>query len=256
MPVFLENKPVALVIGASRGIGADVAEVLAQAGAHVILVGRSASPLQSIVCSLTQQGCACEYYVCDVTHYEQVEKFIDTLDRVDILINNAGTALIKQFTAYTEDEFDQLFDLNVKAYFFTSQFVAKKMIQNKSQTGGVIINISSIMGKVAQPIKTPRPQVLYTVSKHAIEGLTKALSVELAPYNIRVNSVCPTYVATSLTKELLENENTRDFMTSRIPLGKFAEKRDVSQAVLFLCSSMASMITGDSVMIDGGWTAV
>ena len=110
------------------------------------------------------------------------------------------------------------------------------------------------MGKVAQPINAPRPQVLYTMAKHAIEGLTKGLSVELAPYNIKVNSICPTYVTTDLVKEVMQNETMREFYLSKIPLGRFAETKDISDAVLFLCSS--KMITGESLMIDGGWCAI
>ena len=185
----------------------------------------------------------------------EVQKVIQKFGRIDILVNNAGTVLVKKFTEYTEDDFDFLCNINIKSYFFLSQYVAKKMIEDQRVQSGNIINISSIMGKRSAPISTPRPQSLYTVSKHAIEGLTKALSVELAEYNIRVNSICPTYVITDLTKQLIENEAIKNFMLSNIPLKRFATARDVANAVLFLCSPMANMITGDSLMVDGGWTA-
>lgn len=251
----LENKPVALITGASRGIGAEIAKVLSMAGAYTILIGRNEYLLKSNVAELRSLGFESEYFVCDVTHYDTLAHFIDKIEKIDILVNNAGTVLVKKFTEYTEDDFDFLCNINIKSYFFLSQYVAKKMIKDQRVQSGNIINISSIMGKRSAPISTPRPQSLYTVSKHAIEGLTKALSVELAEYNIRVNSICPTYVITDLTKQLIENEAIKNFMLSNIPLKRFATARDVANAVLFLCSPMANMITGDSLMVDGGWTA-
>jgi NAD(P)-dependent dehydrogenase (short-subunit alcohol dehydrogenase family) len=255
MSIMLSDRPVALITGASKGIGADIAEVLARSGARVILIGRDEPALLQIVSILRSEGCDSEYYVCDVTDHAKMTLLINKIDKINILINCASTILIKKFEDYTEDDFDVICNLNIKSYFMISQSVVRKMKNNSPDKGGIIINISSIMGKVAQPIATPRPQVLYTLSKHAIEGLTKALSVELASLNIRVNSVCPTYVLTDLTKELMKNEKTRDFFLNKIPMGKFVEKNDVSNAVLFLCSSMAKMITGESLMVDGGWTA-
>ena len=111
------------------------------------------------------------------------------------------------------------------------------------------------MGKVSPPIKTPRPQSIYTITKHAVEGLTKSLSVELAPHNIRVNSVCPTYVNTSLVKKTMEDPKSQKYFLDRIPLGRMAEIRDVENAVIYLCSDMSSMLTGTSLMVDGGWVA-
>lgn len=251
----LENNPVALVTGASRGIGAEIAKSLSMAGAYTILIGRDKLLLESNVAEIKRLGFESEYFVSDVTDYEALSHFIDKIDKIDILVNNAGTVLVKKFTEYTEDDFDFLCNVNIKAYFFLSQYVGKKMIKNKRASTGNIINISSIMGKRAAPVSTPRPQALYTVSKHAIEGLTKALSVELAEYNIRVNSICPTYVITDLTKQLIENETVKNFMLNNIPLKRFATVRDVANAVLFLCSPMANMITGDSLMVDGGWIA-
>ena len=133
----------------------------------------------------------------------------------------------------------------------------KKMLENKNikSRGASVINISSIMGKVSPPIETPRPQSIYTITKHAVEGLTKSLSVELAPHNIRVNSVCPTYVNTSLVKKTMENPKSKKYFLDRIPLGRMAEVRDVENAVIYLCSDMSSMVTGTSLMVDGGWVA-
>lgn len=254
MFIKLPNNPTIVVTGASKGIGAHIAETLAHAGAHVIMISRNEALLQQRYEKLTEAGCHCSYYAKDVTDFEAITEIVNKLDRLDVLVNNAAGVIIKKFEDYTEDDFNYLINLNVKSYFRLSQLAAKKFKQNDShQTGGMIINISSIMGKVAQPVNTPRPQALYTLAKHAIEGLTKALSTELAPHNIRVNSICPTYVITDLVKETMQNEELRDFFLNKIPLRRFAETRDIAEAVLFLCSSR--MITGESLMVDGGWCA-
>lgn len=252
VPKLLEKDPVILVTGASRGIGACIAKTLSLAGAEVILLSRNETLLKKNVDEIKSLGGKCSYWVCDVTDFNKVHRLIEGLERLDGLVNNAGSVIIKKFEQYTEDDFDQLMTLNVKSYFRTSQFSAKKMGESG---GGCIINISSIMGKVAQPPETPRPQALYTLTKHAIEGLTKALSVELAPINIRVNSVCPTYVKTSLVKSSLEDKEKGRYFLNKMPLKRFAETADVSNAVLFLLSNMSSMITGESLLVDGGWTA-
>lgn len=255
MSIKLKNKPVALVTGASKGIGADIAEVLARAGAKVILIGRDEITLKKKVSFLLRKKYDCDYIISDVTNYKKISSFIDKINRVDILVNNAATIIINKFEKYTEDDFDRICNLNIKSYFMLSQMVVDKM--KKSQLdSGVIINISSVMGKVSQPANSPRPQSLYIMSKHAVEGLTKALSAELAPFNIRVNSVCPAYVDTDLTAKLFRDQEIKSYFLNKIPLGKFVEKRDVSNTVLFLCSSMAKMITGESIMVDGGWTAI
>jgi NAD(P)-dependent dehydrogenase (short-subunit alcohol dehydrogenase family) len=260
--ISFNHKPVVIVTGASRGIGEKIALALAAAGAHPVMIARTKNKLAALAEKIKSTGGVCTYFAADITDHEAIKDIVNNqLDKVDGLVNNAGSAVIKHFEDYSEADFDTLINLNVKSYFFLSQLVANKMKKNADKKSGDmiveggIVNISSIMGKVAQPINTPRPQVLYTLTKHAVEGLTKALSVELARFNIRVNSVCPTYVETELTKKTLQNETQREFLLDRIPLKRFANTSDVANAVLFLLSGLSSMITGESIMVDGGWTA-
>ena len=221
------------------------------------MVSRNVSRLKEICEQINKMGSNAKYYECDITDFSNIKKIISKLDRLDILINNASSNIIKPFINYKEDEFDYLLNLNVKSYFMVTQFAVKKMLENKNikSRGASIINISSIMGKVSPPIKTPRPQSIYTITKHAVEGLTKSLSVELAHYNIRVNSVCPTYVNTDLVKETMEDPNHKKYFLDKIPLGRMVDIKDIENAVIYLCSDRSSMVTGTSLMIDGGWTA-
>ena len=246
-----------LITGASKGIGEGLSRRLASIGGNVILVSRNVIRLKKICEQINKMGFNARYYECDITDFSNMKKIIGELDKLDILINNASSNIIKPFINYNEDEFDYLINLNVKAYFMVTQCAVKKMLENKNLKvkGGSIINISSIMGKVSPPIKTPRPQSIYTITKHAVEGLTKSLSVELAPLNIRVNSVCPTYVNTDLVKETMEDPIYKKYFLDKIPLGRMADIKDVENAVIYLCSDMSSMVTGTSLMVDGGWTA-
>ncbi len=246
-----------LITGASKGIGEGLARRLASIGGNVIMVSRNAVRLKEISEEINKMGFNASYYDCDITDFIKIKKIIGGLDGLDILINNASSNIIKPFIEYDENEFDYLLNLNVKAYFMVTQCAVKKMLENKNikSRGASVINISSIMGKVSPPIKTPRPQSIYTITKHAVEGLTKSLSVELAQHNIRVNSVCPTYVNTDLVKETMEDPNHKKYFLDKIPLGRIADIKDVENAVIYLCSDMCSMVTGTSLMIDGGWTA-
>ena len=221
------------------------------------MISRNAVRLKEISEEINKMGFNASYYDCDITNFIKIKKIIGGLDGLDILINNASSNIIKPFIEYDENEFDNLLNLNVKAYFMVAQYAVKKMLENKNikSRGASVINISSIMGKVSPPIKTPRPQSIFTITKHAVEGLTKSLSVELAQHNIRVNSVCPTYVNTSLVKKTMEDPKSKKYFLDKIPLGKMAEVRDVENAVIYLCSDMSSMVTGISLMVDGGWVA-
>ena len=246
-----------LITGASKGIGEGLSRRLASIGANVIMVSRNVNRLKKISDDIKKCGFNVKYYQCDVTEFNKIGKIIDELQKLDVLINNASSNIIKPFLEYKQSEFDYLLNLNVKAYFMVAQYAVKKMLENKNikSRGASVINISSIMGKVSPPIKTPRPQSIYTITKHAVEGLTKSLSVELAQHNIRVNSVCPTYVNTDLVKETMEDPNHKKYFLDKIPLGRIADIKDVENAVIYLCSDMCSMVTGTSLMIDGGWTA-
>ncbi len=186
--------------------------------------------------------------VCDVTDSRQVEEAVDFLEQVDILVNNAGTNVPEPFLEVSEDNLDRMLAVNVKGVFLVAQAAARCMVERGE--GGSIINISSQMGHVGAPRRT-----VYCATKHAVEGLTKAMAVELAPHNIRVNSVAPTFVETPMTKPFLEEETFREDTLSRIPLGRLGQVEDVMGAVVFLASPAAGLITGASLLVDGGWTA-
>ena len=186
--------------------------------------------------------------VCDVTDSRQVGEAVDFLEQVDILLNNAGTNVPEPFLEVSEDNLDRMLAVNVKGVFLVAQAAARRMVERGE--GGSIINISSQMGHVGAPRRT-----VYCATKHAVEGLTKAMAVELAPHNVRVNSVAPTFVETPMTKPLLEDETLREDTLSRIPLGRLGRVEDVTGAVLFLASPAAGLITGASLLVDGGWTA-
>ncbi|GAB5480635.1 MAG: SDR family oxidoreductase [Parasphingorhabdus sp.] len=236
----LEGKT-ALVTGASKGIGRAIALALCQAGAHVIAVARSSEDLNSLGVRLGERGAI---WAGDATSDVFLEK-IATLKSLDILINNIGTNRPQPFVEVSDENLDVMLDMNVRATFRIAREAAKKMGQ-----GGSIVNMTSQMGHVGSPGRT-----VYCMTKHAIEGLTKAMAVELAPKGIRVNSVAPTFIETPMTKPMLDDPKFADFVKSMIPLGKIGQPEDVAAAVLYLCSDGASMVTGHSLLVDGGWTA-
>jgi NAD(P)-dependent dehydrogenase (short-subunit alcohol dehydrogenase family) len=186
--------------------------------------------------------------VCDVTDSRQVEEAVDFLEQIDILVNNAGTNVPEPFLEVSEENLDKMLAVNVKGVFLVAQAAARRMVERGE--GGSIINVSSQMGHVGAPKRT-----VYCATKHAVEGLTKAMAVELATHNVRVNSVAPTFVETPMTKPFLKDEAFREDTLSRIPMGRLGRVEDVTGAVLFLASPAAGLITGASLLVDGGWTA-
>ena len=166
-----------------------------------------------------------------------------------ILVNNAGTNVPEQFYEVSEDSFDTVMELNVKSAFFVAQVVAKGMVESK--IGGSIINMSSQMGIVGG-----RNRTVYCASKHAMEGFSKSMALDLAKHGIRVNTVCPTFIETELTRPFLENDEFMKEVLNRIPLGYVGQPEDVAGAVLYLASNASRMVTGSSIKVDGGWTAV
>ena len=234
----------ALVTGAGRGIGRSCASALAGAGARVITVARTRVDLDSLHEAFPD---LVETWQEDVTS-EAFYARIETLQGLDILVNNAGTNKPQEFTSVDIEALHTMLKLNVEAAFRTAQSAARVML--REQTGGSIINMSSQMGHVGSPGRT-----VYCMTKHAIEGLTKAMAVELAQHGIRVNSIAPTFIETSLTSAMIKNPEFNEFIISRIPMGQIAHVQDIAEAVLFLASSRSGMITGDSLRIDGGWTA-
>ncbi len=238
----------ALITGASRGLGLGCAEALAGAGAEVVLIGRGSSDLDVAAAGIRRAGGKAAIGACDVTDVKSFRAMIDAQADIDILVNNAGTNIPEPFTDVTEDHFDSIFDINLRAAFFVAQAVAKRMIASKIK--GSIINMSSQMGHVGSPGRS-----VYCASKHAIEGLTKAMAVELAPNGIRVNTVAPTFIDTPLTRPFFDKPGFRDFVLDRIPLGHLGTVADVAAAVVYLASPGAAMVTGSCLKVDGGWTA-
>jgi NAD(P)-dependent dehydrogenase (short-subunit alcohol dehydrogenase family) len=177
-----------------------------------------------------------------------VEEAVEFLEQIDILVNNAGLNVPEPFLEVSEENLDRVLAVNVKGVFLVAQAAARRMVEHGE--GGSIINVSSQMGHVGAPRRT-----VYCATKHAVEGLTKAMAVELAPHNVRVNSVAPTFVETPMTKPFLEDETIREDTLSRIPLGRLGRVEDVTGAVVFLASPTAGLITGTSLLVDGGWTA-
>jgi len=247
-PSFRLDGRRALITGAGRGIGLASAAALANAGAAVTLCARSKPELQTAAEALRAEGAEAEVLVLDIADLHGVQSRLGECAPFDILVNNAGVNRPKPFTTVTEDDYDVVLNLNLKAAFFVAQTVAKGMME--SGRGGSIIHMSSQMGHVGGAGRT-----LYCASKWAIEGLNKAMALDLAPYKIRVNTICPTFIETALTKPFFEDETFLSAVLEKIKLGRLGHVEDLMGAVLFLASDASALMTGTSMVIDGGWTA-
>ena len=243
---------IALVTGAGRGIGATIARYLAEAGAEVVLLSRTLSELQTVAQQIAEAGGRASIRQCDVIDAKALRAIIDELPRLDILVNNAGTNIPEPMIEVSDEHLDQLLNLNIRSCFIAAQAAVKKMLQDpdRAKKGGSVIHISSQMGHIGSPNRT-----VYCATKHAIEGLTKAMAIELAEQNIRVNSVAPTFVDTPLVRQVVNTDEKRAFLFSKIPLGHLAETEDIAAAVSYLASPAARMVTGTCLKVDGGWTA-
>lgn len=236
-----------VVTGASRGIGRGCASAFAAEGAYVVLLARSASELAGVEAEINSAGGRAHAITLDVTHADDVTRVFESLPRCDVLINNAGMNRPQPFLDVDLATLDEIIALNVRSMFVTAQAAARLMAK---QGSGAIVHMSSQMGHIGAPSRT-----VYCMTKHAIEGLTKAMAVELAPRGIRVNAVAPTYIETPMTAPYFQNESFRQKVLASIPLGRTGRIEEVVAAVLFLASSEASLITGTSLLIDGGYTA-
>jgi NAD(P)-dependent dehydrogenase (short-subunit alcohol dehydrogenase family) len=247
--IILEGK-VALVTGAARGIGKACALALAEAGADIVLGLRDKSTGVQLAEEIQQMGRRVLPVQMDVSKMDQIQVAIeegtDYFQHIDILVNNAGIGAPNKAEAVTEKDFDETIAVNLKGTFFTAQAVGRKMIKQKS---GKIINISSQAGFVALETES-----IYCMTKAAIAHLTKCLALEWAKYNINVNAVAPTFTKTPGTRKWLENEQFLESVIKRIPLGRVGDPKEVAAPVVFLASSSASLITGATLMIVGGWT--
>src|ERR687892_2126385 len=246
-PSFRLDGMQAVVTGAGSGLGQGAALALAEAGASLVLVGRTQATLDATRVAIKDQGGEASTLICDVTDAGQVKARIGALPRIDVLVNNAGTNIPEPFLEVSEEHLDRILDLNVRGAFLVAQAAARRMV---AQGGGSIVNISSQMGHVGSPRRS-----VYCMSKHALEGLTKALAVELAPQGVRVNTVAPTFAETPLTRPFFEDLAFRDAVLRQIPIGRLAKVEDIVGAIVFLASPAAAMITGTSLLVDGGWTA-
>ena len=247
----LKNK-VALVTGAGKGLGKACAIALAEAGANLIIISRTKKDLDKISKIIKKFKVKCKSYICDVTNYNHIKSIINEQSRIDILINNAGNNIPEHFTKVKTRNMEYLVKVNTIATFNIAQLCALKMIKskNRKQIGGAIINMSSQMGHVGGPIRS-----VYNMTKFGLEGLTKGMSIDLAKYNIRVNTICPTFVVTPMTSKFFKSKKFKREVLSNIPLGRFAELSEVASSAVFLASDASSMITGASLLVDGGWTA-
>jgi NAD(P)-dependent dehydrogenase (short-subunit alcohol dehydrogenase family) len=247
-PSFRLDGRRALVTGASRGIGLAGAAAFAEAGAEVVLAARRVSELEAAVDAIRATGGNASALPMDVGDPKAVAVAIAGAGPFDILFNNAGAALPKPMMETTADDFDSVMDVNVRGAYFVAQAVARGMIA--AGKAGSIINTSSQMGHVGGIDRT-----VYAASKHAIEGMTKSMAIELGPHGIRVNAIAPTFVRTPLTEPTFANPKRAAWIKSRIKLDRIARLEDLMGAVLFLAGDAAAMVTGTSLLVDGGWTA-
>jgi NAD(P)-dependent dehydrogenase (short-subunit alcohol dehydrogenase family) len=238
----------ALVTGAGRGIGLACAAALAQAGAHVVLVARTGREIEQVAEAIGKDGGSAEAIPLDVTDSEAVTALLEKQEAFDILVNNAGTNKPVTFLDVTVEDFDFMTRLNLRAAFFVAQGVARRMVQSGRR--GSIIQISSDMGLVGGSNRT-----VYCATKHGIEGMTKAMAVDLGPHGIRINTICPTFIETPLARPMLANEAFRNEVLSRIKLGRVGQVEDLMGAVVFLASDASALMTGSALVVDGGWAA-
>lgn len=246
-PSFRLDGRRALVTGASAGIGEAAAVALAEAGADVLLAARRIETMQATVRALRDRGLKADAVALDVTDTASVRQVVAARGPFHILVNNAGTIVRQPFLEVTEEAFDRILGLNLRAAFFVAQEAARGMAE--AGLDGSIVNIGSVNGHVARETIS-----VYVASKFAVEGMTKAMALELGPRNIRVNSLCPTWIETPLVKALTRNPDFMQFALSRLPIGRLGRVEDLMGAIVFLASPASAMITGASLLVDGGQT--
>lgn len=247
-PSFRLDGKRALITGGSRGIGLGGAVALAEAGAHVVITARTADEVNAAAHEMRDAGYKVDAVVLDVTDLDALNSFINDQAPFDILFNNAGTNKPTPFIDVTPDQYDMISNINSRAAFFVAQAVVKKMIEVGK--GGSIIHTSSQMAHVGGLDRS-----VYCQTKFGIEGLTKTMALELAEHKIRVNTICPTFIRTPMTQSTFDDPERVAWLTSKIKLGRIGEIEDIMGAVLYLASDASALVTGTSLLVDGGWTA-
>lgn len=247
-PSFRLDGRRAIVTGAGRGIGLAAAAALAQAGAEVTLVARSGNEIDSAAVAIDQAGGNALAEVLDVSDLAAVHAFFEARPAFHILVNNAGTNRPKPMWDVSEEDYDAVLDLNVKSAFFVAQACTRRMIEEKAP--GSLIHMGSQMGHVGGPNRS-----LYCASKWALEGMSKSFALDLAKYNIRSNTIAPTFIETPMTKPFFEDASFMASVLEKIKLGRLGTVEDLMGAVLFLASDASALMTGTSMVVDGGWTA-
>ena len=250
-PGFELNDKVMLITGSGKGIGRGIAIAAAQMGAKVLLNSRTPADLEEVASEIHANGGEAEPVVFDVSKMDDIARgaqaAIEVWGRIDVLVNNAGTNRPKPALELSEEDWDAIYDVNLKGLFFLTQTLVKPMIARKN---GKIINISSTMGLVGGPLRTA-----YSGSKGGVVLLTKGLAVEWAPHNVTVNAVAPAFTRTPLADVLLQRKEFYEDVVRRIPMGRVGEVDEVVGAVLFLASEAANWVTGQTIAVDGGWVA-
>lgn len=247
-PSFRLDERRALVTGAGRGIGLALAAALAEAGAQVTLAARSAQEIEAGAKAIRAAGGSAEAAVLDVADRAAVAAFFAARPAFHVLVNNAGTNRPKPMTEVSEADYDAVLDLNLKAAFFVAQACARRMIAE--QVAGSLIHIGSQMGHVGGPDRS-----LYCASKWAMEGMSKAFALDLAPHRIRSNTIAPTFIETPLTEPFFKDEAFKAGVLAKIKLGRIGQVEDLMGAALYLAGDAAALVTGSSIVVDGGWTA-
>jgi NAD(P)-dependent dehydrogenase (short-subunit alcohol dehydrogenase family) len=253
MSIFLKDinlkGKTALVTGATKGLGRGAAIAIAEAGGNIIAIGRNQLELDSLKKEIKKLKVNYTSFNCDINNYNHIKSFISKLNKLDILVNNAGTNIPEAFLNVKKSSMETILNINTKAVFNVAQLCANQIIKLKRKSGS-IINVSSIFGLVAGQKRT-----VYSMTKFGVEGLTKGMALDLAKYNIRVNSVCPNLVLTPRTKKYFKDKKYNKYVRENTPINKVVSVSDVATSIAFLASEASSMITGTSLIIDGGWTS-
>jgi NAD(P)-dependent dehydrogenase (short-subunit alcohol dehydrogenase family) len=247
-PSFRLDGKRALITGAGRGLGLAAARALSRYGARVVLVARTSSEIETAAEEIRRDGGDAEAVCLDIRDVDAVAAMVSRRPAFDILVNNAGMNRTNPFLEVLQSDFDDIVGLNLRAAFFVAQIVARRMAEQGR--GGSIINMSSQMGQVGAATRS-----VYCASKWGMEGMTRAAAIDLAPYRIRMNTICPTFVETPLARTFLKNEAFKADVLSKIKLGRIGNVDDITGAVVYLASDASSLMTGTSMVIDGGWTA-